>query len=90
MSNSLNNLLEILKTVRAQPLFVMRLDVKPIQIVGSTPGTFRRIGVVPGGTFEGTRLSGTILEGEATGSRYVATGQRHWMSDWFLRQMMTP
>jgi len=24
---------EILKTVRAQPLFVMRLDVKPLQIV---------------------------------------------------------
>src|SRR5450755_4224519 len=63
MSDSLNNLPETLKSVRAQPLFVMRLNVKPLQIVGATPGAFRRIGVVPGGTFAGDRLSGTVLEG---------------------------
>ena len=40
-------------------------DVLPLQIVGATPGAFRRIGVVPGGVFEGERLSGTVLEGGA-------------------------
>jgi hypothetical protein len=54
---------EALKSVRARPLFVMRLAVKPLQIVGETPGTLRRIGVVPSGTFEGERLSGVVLEG---------------------------
>jgi len=44
-------------------LFVMRLDVRPLQIVGATPGTYRRIGVVPGGSFEGDRLSGQVLDG---------------------------
>lgn len=52
-----------LKQVRTQPLFVMRLDVRKLQIVGGTPGVFRRIGVVPGGSFEGERLSGDVLDG---------------------------
>ena len=43
----------------------MRLDVRKLQIVGATPGVFRRIGVVPSGLFEGERLSGEILEGGA-------------------------
>jgi hypothetical protein len=54
-----------LRQVRTKPLFVMRLDVLPLQVVGATPGAFRRIGVVPGGAFEGERLSGTVLEGGA-------------------------
>jgi hypothetical protein len=59
MSNTLNDdLPEVLKTVRSRPLFVMRLDVRKLQVVGATPGAFRRIGVVPGGSFEGERLSG--------------------------------
>ncbi|HEY0749125.1 MAG TPA: DUF3237 domain-containing protein, partial [Steroidobacteraceae bacterium] len=58
-----NTLPEALKSLRAQPLFAMRLDVKPLQIVGEIPGTLRRIGVVPGGSFEGDRLSGIVLEG---------------------------
>ena len=52
-----------LKSVQTQPLFVMRLDVKPIVIVGETPGPFRRIGIVPSGTFSGERLSGKVLDG---------------------------
>ncbi|MDB5780134.1 MAG: hypothetical protein JWQ50_49 [Caballeronia mineralivorans] len=52
-----------LKSVQTQPLFVMRLDVKPIVIVGETPGPFRRIGIVPSGTFAGERLSGKVLDG---------------------------
>jgi hypothetical protein len=54
---------ETLKSLRTRPLFVMHLDVKPLQIVGATPGAWRRIGVVPGGVFEGERLSGVVLDG---------------------------
>ena len=64
MATSLNdNLPEVLKSVRTQPLFVMRLDVRKLLIVGATPGAYRRIGVVPGGSFEGERLSGDVLDG---------------------------
>ena len=64
MSTSLNdNLPEVLTTLRTKPLFVMRLDVRKLQIVGATPGAYRRIGVVPGGSFEGKRLSGEVLDG---------------------------
>jgi len=64
MATSLNdNLPEVLKRVRTQPLFVMRLDVRKLLIVGTTPGAYRRIGVVPGGSFEGERLSGDVLDG---------------------------
>jgi len=52
-----------LREVRTRPLFVMRLDVRPLQIVGATPGVHRRIGVVPGGAFKGERLSGEVLDG---------------------------
>ncbi len=54
-----------LKSVQTRPLFVMRLDVKPIVIVGETPGPFRRVGIVPSGTFAGERLSGKVLDGGA-------------------------
>ena len=64
MSTSLNdNLPEVLKTLKTQPLLVMRLEVRKLQIVGATPGGYRRIGVVPGGSFEGKRLSGEVLDG---------------------------
>ncbi len=58
-----DSLPETLRQVRTRPLFVMRLDVRKLQIVGATPGAYRRIGVVPSGVFEGGRLSGTVLEG---------------------------
>jgi hypothetical protein len=54
---------EVLKSVRTQPLFVVRLDVRPIITVGPTPGGYRRIGVIFGGRFEGQRLSGEVLDG---------------------------
>jgi Protein of unknown function (DUF3237) len=63
MSN--DELPDVLKVIRTRPLFVMRLDVKPLIVVGATPGSFRRIGVMPGGAFEGERLSGDVLEGGA-------------------------
>ena len=64
-SSPQDGLSDALRQVRTKPLFVMRLDVLPLQVVGATPGAFRRIGVVPGGVFEGERLSGTLLEGGA-------------------------
>lgn len=64
-TNPENVLPDALREVRTKPLFVMRLDVRPLQIVGATPGGFRRVGVVPSGTFKGERLSGVVLEGGA-------------------------
>jgi hypothetical protein len=63
MSDAINELPEALKSIRTRPLFVVRLKVRPLQIVGATPGAFRRVGVIFGGTFEGERLSGEVLDG---------------------------
>ncbi len=57
-----DNLPEPLKTIRTRPLFVMRLSAR-VLAVGATPAGFRRVGIVPGGSFEGERLSGTVLDG---------------------------
>jgi hypothetical protein len=57
----IDTLPEPLKTLRTQPLFVVRLEVRKLQIVGATPGPYRRVGVVPGGSFGGERLSGLWL-----------------------------
>lgn len=56
-------LAEALRRISSRPLFVMRLNVRPLQMIGDTPGGFRRVGVVPGGCFFGARLSGEVLEG---------------------------
>ena len=63
MSIALDELPETLRSVRTRPLFVLRLDVKPMQLVGATPGGFRRVSAVTGGSFAGERLSGVVLEG---------------------------
>ena len=54
---------DALASVRTRPLFAMHLDVRPLQIIGATPQSFRRIGAVPSGRFEGERLAGEVLEG---------------------------
>ncbi|WP_250456147.1 DUF3237 domain-containing protein [Caballeronia sp. ATUFL_M2_KS44] len=54
-----------LQRVQTRPLFVLRLDVKPIVVVGETPGPFRRVGIVPSGAFAGDRLSGAVLDGSS-------------------------
>ncbi|HVJ52230.1 MAG TPA: DUF3237 domain-containing protein [Aliidongia sp.] len=58
-----HDLPETLKTVRTRPLFVLRLEVPGIQMVGATPGADRRVAAIAGGSFAGERLSGTVLEG---------------------------
>jgi Protein of unknown function (DUF3237) len=74
VANLRDDLPDTLKVVRTRPLFVMRLDVRPLQIVGQTPGAFRRIGVVPGGRFEGERSSGEVMEGGADWQAVRADG----------------
>lgn len=64
MSSKLDDTLpEALRTLRSRPLFTMHLAVRPLVTVGVTPGANRRIGLVPGGLFEGERLSGAVLDG---------------------------
>jgi hypothetical protein len=64
MSTSLHHKLpEALAILRTRPLFVMRLKVPPLIVVGTTPNAFRRIGLIEGGSFEGDRLSGEVLPG---------------------------
>jgi hypothetical protein len=58
-----DDLPEVLKNVRTRPLFVMRLNVRPLVVIGATPGINRRIGLVSGGSFEGERLSGQVIDG---------------------------
>jgi hypothetical protein len=52
-----------LNSVKTRPLFVLREQVPPLLVVGSTPNGFRRIGLVEGGSFEGDRLSGVVVSG---------------------------
>lgn len=56
-----DGLSEALKAIRTRPLFVMRLQVLPIVDIGQTPGARRMVGLVPGGTFAGERLSGEVV-----------------------------
>jgi len=58
-----DDLPEVLKNVRTRSLFVMHLKVRPLVVVGATPGGNRRIGLIPGGSFEGERLSGQVIDG---------------------------
>jgi hypothetical protein len=62
-SRSFDSLPGALQHVQTQPLFVMRLNVRPLQVIGATPGAYRRVGIVPSGVFEGERLSGEVLDG---------------------------
>jgi hypothetical protein len=51
------------QTIEARPLFVLREAIPPLLVVGATPNGYRRVGMVQGGTFEGERLSGTVVTG---------------------------
>src|SRR6202020_661463 len=62
-TNLLDSLPESLAGVKTLSLFVMRLNVRPLQIIGPVAGPVRRVGVVFGGSFEGERLSGEVLDG---------------------------
>jgi hypothetical protein len=59
----INKLPDSMKNVQTRLMFVMRLEVKPVFLVGPAPDEYRRVGIIPGGSFEGERLSGKVLEG---------------------------
>jgi hypothetical protein len=61
--SSLKELPAALQTLEAEPIFVLRLSVKPIIVVGETPAANRRIGVVVSGSVEGEKISASVLEG---------------------------
>ncbi len=61
--NLVANIPDILRSIDTQHLFTIRLDVRPIIVIGATPAGFKRVGVVPGGKFEGERLTGIVLDG---------------------------
>ena len=63
-----------LAEVRTRALLTLKLEVRPLIVIGETPTTFRRVGVVYGGRFEGERLSGEVLDG---GQR-LAVGPSRW------------
>jgi hypothetical protein len=64
MATSLpGDLPEGLAGVKTRPLFVMRLNVRPLEIIGPAVGPVRRVGVVFGGVFNGERLSGEVRDG---------------------------
>jgi hypothetical protein len=48
-------------TLRTQPPFAMRLSVDGFLMAERSDGYARRIANVPGGSFEGTRMSGIVL-----------------------------
>ena len=50
-----------MRELRSRPLMSFFLDIKAPYNVGRTPVADRRIAELPGGYFEGSRLSGTIL-----------------------------
>jgi len=52
-----------LMSVATRPLFAMRLQVGGMHPVGVAEGPAQRVAAVPGGIFEGERLSGTVLDG---------------------------
>jgi len=71
-----DNLPEVLRTLRTQPLFVMRLNVRRLQIVGATPGVssdWRRAGwLVRGGRGFQTKYWMEAM----TGRRYAPMAPR--------------
>jgi hypothetical protein len=63
-----------LRELRTRPLLAMRLDVRGPMPVIAVPGAGRRIGVVTGGTFDGERLAGTVMDGGSDWQTLKADG----------------
>ena len=63
-----------LRELRTRPLMALRLDVRGPMPLIATPGAARRIGVVTGGSFDGERLSGTVMDGGSDWQTLKADG----------------
>jgi hypothetical protein len=61
--HELDHLPHTLRKLRTQPIFVIHLEVMPLQLIGKTPGGHRRVGIITGGKFYGNHLSGKVLGG---------------------------
>ena len=48
-------------TLRSRSLFALDLSVSPFRMIGGPEGSALRIADVPGGTFRGERMHGTVL-----------------------------
>ncbi len=53
----------VLSDLRTRQLFVIQLEVRPLLQVGGPADAYRRVGIVSGGEFKGSRLSGDVLDG---------------------------
>ena len=63
-----------LRELRTRPLLAIHLDVRGPMPVIAVPGAGRRIGVVTGGSFDGERLSGTVMDGGSDWQTLKADG----------------
>ena len=63
-----------LRELRTRPLLAIRLDVRGPMPVIATAGAARRIGVVTGGSFDGERLSGIVMDGGSDWQTLKADG----------------
>ena len=69
-----DSLPDALRELRTRPLFAMRLDVRGPMPLIATPGAARRIGVVTGGSFDGERLAGVVMDGGSDWQTLKADG----------------
>ena len=69
-----DSLPEALRELRTRPLLAMRLDVRSPMSLIATPGAARRIGIITGGTFDGERLSGVVMDGGSDWQTIAADG----------------
>ena len=65
---------DALRELRTRPLLAVKLDVRGPMPVIATPGAARRIGVVTGGSFDGERLSGVVMDGGSDWQTLKADG----------------
>ena len=63
-----------LHELRTRPLLAMRLDVRSPMSNIASPGSARRIGIITGGSFDGERLSGSIMDGGSDWQTIKADG----------------
>ena len=69
-----DSLPEGLRELRTRPLLAVKLDVRAPMPMIAIPGATRRIGVVTGGSFDGERLSGVVMDGGSDWQTLKADG----------------
>ncbi len=69
-----DSLPDALRTLHTRPLLAVKLDVRGPMPIIATPGAQRRIGVVTGGSFDGERLAGVVMDGGSDWQTLKADG----------------